>query len=550
MNLDGVFVESDDETPPFSSAHGSPNLEALGSYNTLDFVVRLRPDLHMVLESQGGELSMRECESWEAAQAFSTYLHETIHWWQHAGTSAGILLSFLQPAHTHMNRKRLGEVLAKHGAVKPLLGLAEDLLDTNKSQDESLNFVLNNWHDLEFFRKLVLNPVELVAGVANDPYFISVGHSYRMAIGATSWLIGATVDPNYEVLPDPRSWEAAMTELQDKKTNGFYLGSPITIPPLGIREIFEGQARFSQLQYLYGASGGRLSWDDIRSRGMLKGIYVNAFEKFLYFVEEEWPETVDHPLVGLFLLICDVALSPSEGIFLPMTDPSALIWSTDPAWRFLFLCRSANDEGSDFKHSIQTYSAEEYWKVSERLSNLILSPSPKELAIAIARYVDEHPAWNRLMQEDQTFKYGEGNFPIRVLLGRFTRMQIDKLAAPQFFCWPGMCLTSFRQALETETVGALFGEHQALFLNRPDLDVYPRLVPGKDEKTLQGLLDNFYMWVSMYEMTRQWLVDEGPFEYDYNWLTSKFTSAEIKAWADSGFEKSTGVHPDTFSILR
>ncbi|MFC5550849.1 hypothetical protein [Massilia aerilata] len=550
MNLEGVFVESDDEANSLSSAHGTTSLEALGSYNTLDFVVRLRPDLHHVLESQGGELSMRECKSWDAAQAFSTYLHETIHWWQHAGTSAGLMLSFLQPAHAHMNRNRLNEVLEKHGAVKPLLSLAEKLLDDDDGQDAALNIVLNNWHDLEFFRKLVINPVELVASVTENPYFMSVGHSYRMAIGATSWLIAATVDPNYEMLPHPIKWEVAMDELRTSKVKGFYLGSPVDVPPIGARDIFEGQARFSQLQYLFGASGGRLSWEDIRGRGMLKGVYGRAFELFLDSVGEEWPATVDDPIVGLFLLICDVALSPSEGLFLPMTDPSALIWSTDPAWRFLFLCVCAKNEGDDFKRSIITYSSEEYWKVSQRLSDLILSPSPKQLAEAVVHYADEHPGWNVLVEEDRTFQYAAGNFPIRVLIGRFTQIQRDKLAAPQFFCWPGMCMTSFRQALDTETVEALFGEHAAIFLNRADLDVYPRAAPGKDEVTLQRLLDDFYIWVSIYEMTRQWLVDDGPFEYDYHWLTSKFSSSTIKEWVDKHFQLSTGVHPDAFTILR
>lgn len=550
MNLDGLFVEFVDETTPLSSLHGATSLEAQGSYNTLDFVVRLRPDLHQILEAQGGELSMRACESWDAAKAFSTYFHETVHWWQHVGTSAGLMLSFLQPAHAHMNRQRLDKILATHGPVKPLLGLAAKLLDADNEQDESLNFVLNNWHDLEFFRKLVLNPVDLVEGVANDPYFMSVGHSYRMAIGATSWLIAATVDPEYEVLPHPLDWEASMAELRTAKIEGFYLGSPIDVPPLGAREIFEGQARFSQLQYLFGASGGRLTWDEIRRTGMLSGVYVRAFEVFLDFIKEDWPTGVDDPIVGLFLLICDVALSPSEGIFLPMTDPSALIWSTDPAWRFLFLCRAAKEQGCDFKRSIQTYSAQEYWDVSQRLSDLILSPSPRELAEAVVRYADRHPSWSQLAEEDQLFEYREENFPIRVLLGRFSRMQRDKLASPQFFCWPGMCFTSYRQPLAPETVVSLFSEHQALFLDRADRDVYPRLVPGKDEATLQHLLDEFYVWVSMYEMTRQWLIEDGPFEYDYFWLTSKFTSSEIKAWADNNFKVGTGVHPDVFSILR
>lgn len=550
MNLDGLFVEFDDKTDALLNLHGATSLEALGSYNTLDFVVRLRPDLHQILEAQGGKLSMRECESWDAAKAFSTYFHETIHWWQHVGTSAGLMLSFLQPAHAHMNRQRLDKVLATHGPVKPLLGLAAKLLDADKAQDESLNFVLNNWHDLEFFRKLVLNPVDLVEGIASDPYFMSVGHSYHMAIGATSWLIAATVDPEYKVLPHPLDWEASIAELQVGKTKGFYSGSPIDVPPLGAREIFEGQARFSQLQYLFGASGGRLTWDEIRRTGMLSGMYVRAFEVFLDFAKEDWPTQVDDPIVGLFLLICDLALSPSEGIFLPMTCPSALIWSTDPAWRFLFLCSAAKEEGRDFKRSIQAYSAQEYWDVSQRLSNLILSPSPRELAAAVVRYADGHPLWNQLVEEDQSFEYRKGNFPIRVLLGRFTRMQRDKLVSPQFFCWPGMCLTSYRQPIAPETVVSLFSEHEALFLDRADRDVYPRLVPGKDEVTLQHLLDDFYAWVSMYETTRQWLVEDGPFEYDYLWLTSKFSNSEIKAWADRNFQVGTGVHPDVFSILR
>lgn len=549
MNLDGVFVEPADEDERLASAHGSRSLEAQGSYNSLDFVVRLRPDLHQILEDYGGKVSMRQVESWKAAQAFSTYLHETVHWWQHVGTTAGLMLSFLQPAHAHMNRKSLDEVLAAHGAVKPLMKLSDSLLADGGRQDRSLNRVINNWHDLEFFRKLVINPVRLAESVSLHPYFESVGHSYQMAIAATSWLIGATVDPNYEVLPHPREWEERANQLSEDEIEGFFYGSSIDVPPIGAAEIFEGQARFTQLQYLYGASNGTLSWNDIRERGMLTGVYVRAFETFLEWAEEDWPATVDDPIVGLFLLICDVALSPSEGLFLPMKDPSSMIWSTDPAWRFLYLTRSAKEQGASFKRSIQTYSAQEYWDVSQRLSDLILSPSPRQLAEAVSQYASMHPTWKLLMEEDQTFEYREGNFPIRVLLGRFTRVQCDKLQAPQFFCWPGMCMTSFRQPIDSEIVMSLFHEHEALFLDRPDRDVYPRRVPGRNEAALQHLMDEFFTWVSMYETTRQWIVDDGPFDHDYGWLTSKFTSAQTKAWADNAFKVGTGVHPDDFLVL-
>lgn len=550
MNLDGLFVESDgDDEDTLPSAHGNRVLEAQGSYNALDFVVRLRPDLHRILEEHGGSISMRGIASWNAAKAFSTYLHETIHWWQHGGTTAGLMLSFLQPAHAHMNRDALRAVLTVHGPVKPLVQLAQNLLDAGCAQDQSLNRVLNNWHDLEFFRKLVINSAKLVEGVARHPYFDSVGHSYVMAIGATSWLIAATVDPGFKALPHPREWEDATVQLRETEVEGFYFGSPIRIPPIGAVDILEGQARFGQLQYLHSASNGALSWDDFRQQGMLRGVYVRAFEVFLEWSGEDWPATVDDAIVGLFLLICDVALSPSEGLFLPMTDPASIVWSTDPAWRFLFLCRSAKEEGSDFKRSIKTYSPQEYWDVSQRLSDRILSPSPRQLAEAVCRYADVCPTWTRLMEEDRTFEYRGENFPVRVLLARFTRFQQDKMKAPHFFCWPGMCMSSFRQALDGETALELFHEHQALFLDSTDRDVYSRRVPGRSEDALQRLLDEFFTWVSMYETTRQWIVENGPFGYDYGWLTSKFASTETKAWADNAFKVSMGVHPDDFSIL-
>lgn len=84
------------------------------------------------------------------------------------------MLSFLQPAHAHMNRKLIDELLGRFGAVKPLRALAENLIDSD-SQPGTLNAVLNNWHDLEFFRKLAVDSSQQVEGVAKDPYFHASG---------------------------------------------------------------------------------------------------------------------------------------------------------------------------------------------------------------------------------------------------------------------------------------------------------------------------------------------------------------------------------------
>lgn len=547
LDLNKSLLQSCDEEASYASGHGG-SLNARGSYNTLDFVVRLCPDVHRILEKYGNTLDFVEVRSWDAIQAFSTYLHETIHWWQHCGTTAGLMLSFLQPAHAHMNRKPLDELIGRFGAVKPLRALAENLLDSD-NQDGTLNVVLNNWHDLEFFRKLALDPLRQVEGVAKDPYFHSVGHSYQMAIGATSWLIGATIDPNYKILPHPKDWEPAMNLLRNEHKDGFYRGSPLEVPMLGLKQIFEGQARFAQLQYLYCGSNRKLTWDEVRRIGMLEGIYVEAFNCFLELVGKEWPQTIDDPLVPLFLLICDLSLSPAEGLFLPMTDPSSLIWSTDPGWRFMFLSRIAKDNGDDFLNSIRDCSAVEYWRVSEVLCAALLSPSPRTLSETIVNWADKHENWQTLDVEGRTFDFQPSNYPIRVLLSRFIQFQRDKLVSPHFFCWPGMCMTTDQRVIDPAIALRLFNEHQALFLNKPDLDVYPRLVKGVDETKLQELVNNFYAWVSMYELTRQWLVEEGEFKYDFGWLTSKFSDDEVKKWVDENFKLSTGIYPDTFEII-
>ena len=148
MNLNKSLLQSHDEDASYASQHGGI-LDAKGSYNTLDFVVRLRPDVHRALKEHGNNLDFVQVRSWDAIQAFSTYLHETVHWWQHCGTTAGLMLSFLQPAHAHLNKKLLDELLGRFGPVKPLRVLAANLLESDK-QDGALNSVLNNWHDLEF----------------------------------------------------------------------------------------------------------------------------------------------------------------------------------------------------------------------------------------------------------------------------------------------------------------------------------------------------------------------------------------------------------------
>jgi hypothetical protein len=165
--------------------------------------------------------------------------------------------------------------------------------------DRNLNTAINNWCDMEFYRCLIVDP-KGTRKIIHDPYFECVGHSYQVAVSAVLWLLSNTTDPDLEALPDPRPWEDEELKLRESKIRGFYHGSSIVLPPVGAREIFEGQARFSQMQYLYFASGRSLSWKNFETAGMLEGVYLVAFELLLNFTGLEQPASVGMHRLGSF----------------------------------------------------------------------------------------------------------------------------------------------------------------------------------------------------------------------------------------------------------
>lgn len=73
--------------------------EAHGLYNAFHFVLRLSPLVHQRLSRLPTGPAMASGLDAETLQALSTYLHETIHWWQHIGTTHGLLkpLACLEP---------------------------------------------------------------------------------------------------------------------------------------------------------------------------------------------------------------------------------------------------------------------------------------------------------------------------------------------------------------------------------------------------------------------------------------------------------------------
>lgn len=545
MKLNKQLLQHSDEVVDSISAAYE---DIRGLYNSMQFVLSLHPDIYAALENAPTGIVLADDIDFNAVQAFSTYLHETVHWWQYMGSTSGLLLSLTYPAQLHLNHKHLRDFLVHSGPKKSILKYNSlNAKSENQTSEEfrTINQILNNYFDIEFYRSLVINPLG-VSDVVKNLYFDSMGHSYHIAYSSVLWLLSATFDPTLQHFPDPRVWSKEFRKLRDDKFTGYYFKSDIHLSPIGLRELFEGQARFTQLQYLYFGSGEVLEWKDFSAEGMLSDLYVKAFEQFLELTESEWPNSVGDPLVGLFLLVCDVAINPSDGFPFDIIHFESFIESTDPGIRFFFLCRLIAKKFPKFKRHIIEYSNTEYTEVTETLSEAMVCRSPLSAAHRVVDWSKQGPQLIDLIKQGETFSFAEANLPVRVVFERFIKFCEDKIQNPEFLCWPGAWAAGERCS---EGFKETFNTHEALFTSKVNGDIYPRRFSEKDEHLVQSTFDTFYAWNILYDLGRQWIIEEGEFRYFFSWLSNKISLDVYRSWASDLFSDSFGVGPDNFEIL-
>ena len=96
-----------------------------GLYNRVQFVLRLSPRIHSILSGFPTQIVDGSKVTFDQVQAFSTVLNETIHWWQHIGSTAGLMLSLSNPVQSHSNYKYLKIFLQEMGPKKSILKFAK-----------------------------------------------------------------------------------------------------------------------------------------------------------------------------------------------------------------------------------------------------------------------------------------------------------------------------------------------------------------------------------------------------------------------------------------
>jgi hypothetical protein len=527
----------------------SMTLDALGVYSPTQFAVRLKPKIHQLIDSiSTGVHSTAELDG-DTIQAFSTYLHETIHWWQHMGSTAGFIQSLVYPAQAHQNQEYLKEVLHLIGPKKPLKRWAEDAARAGITIDntalKSANIAVNNAVDFEFYKFISINP-EKTGQALESPYFESVGHCYWMAYGNVVALLSATVDRENRYLPYGLNWDDGFNRVRSENVEGFVHGGRVRMPPLGSKALFEGQARFIQMQYLTFGVKEPPSFEALRADGFFDGIYGQAFELFLKIVKVDCPKKLGDPLVALFLLIVDLAINPTAGFPLDIESFENFIRDVDPGLRFFSLCHAASARPQLFS-TIRQYSGDEYLRVADELTQACGYDHPVTALNRVLAWADESPGIQKIMKEKTSFLFEPSNLVVRVLFSHFIDFCRDKLKNPEFFCWTGAWMAGSRAC---ETSQKLFLGHLSLYTNRGDKDgIFPRLFPDKDEDGLKNTLNIFYQNVILYDLTKQWTLTPGEFKYDYEWLSDKHSYDALADWAKKLFNSVYGVSPDEFEVL-
>jgi hypothetical protein len=529
--------------PTFAS-----NLNFHGLYETMRFVLRLSPRNHELMEMiPMNGISVEDVPP-DAIQAFSTYIHETVHWWQHVGSTSGLLFSLSYMAQCHSSLGELREIIASIGKKKSLKSYTDQILRSEGASAQaklaSANVAVNNALDVEYYKYYAFSPRTNIEWMSKEPHFESVGHGYIVVYSHLLGMLANAIDPEHVVLPNA-DWNVEILRLREERIEGYYWRSPVRLPAVGLQAIYEGQARFTQLNFLDGAHSQPRSCSQWRTEGYLSGIYVEAFESFLTLSDSQWPETLEHPLVALFLLICDLAMNPTRGMPLAIVAFEDFIRDVDAGVRFTLLCQAAA-RLPHLKSKITAYSKNEYILVSDELTALVGYDHPITGLNAVRQWFEHAPGLSKLMHEYELFNYGLPNFPIRVFLSHFVAFYQDKLEHPEFFCWAGMYMSGQRSMANWR---ALWLGHLSLFSDRGDKHgVFPRRQPGRSEHAVRTTFNQFFGTLPLYDLTRQWILKDGPFICDYDWMSENPDQSRSKARANDVFKQVYGVDLDEFEI--
>lgn len=540
LNPDLLFSEEHIYSDLESSLNGT---NTKGSYHPMQYVVRLRKDIHKALQD--------EEQTPERIQAFSTYMHETIHWWQHVGSHLGFLTSLSYPALAHRAHKDLTAMIARNEKFKSIVQYDKQYYkQTGNIDNPEVNSILNYYYDLLYGKYFILDNSHINAILTDKRFFLNIGHCFHILWSSSIHTLSLSIDKEYTFLPNVEKWSDNFSQMEKDKKQGFYIDSPVTVSPLGTKAIYEGQARFNQLQYLTIAFENKYGYEDFKKLGMLHGIYIQAFDLFLDITGIQRPNNFNNSIIGLFLLICDISINPVDGFPFDIYHYETFIISNDPGMRFTLICQAVKKDKQRWADAVKDYSRDEYVVLSEELCKELVCFAPLYGSAEVVNWSKKHESVKQLLKEEAEMDFDSDNMEIRLFASKYIRFQQDKIKYPSIFCWTGKCMTEEAdKELNLELVEQIFNKHQALFVDDCDGIIKPIIFENCTEENIHKTFQMFYALTTMHDMIMKWIKESGEFNFDYTWLTTEHSDAEMKSWIRENFKKVFNIYPEDLAVV-
>lgn len=509
-----------------------------GCYNTMQFVIRLREDIRYQLSEQ---IEVTP----EKYQAFSTYLHENIHWWQHIGSNFGFLLSTSYPANATVSVTELKQLLKKDITYKSLLKYDKEYYEKNGKCDiPELNILTNNFYDLEYAKLFSLDNKNIIEIIKDKRFFLNIGYSYMILWTNSIFIFSETLDKKYDFLPKIDKWVPKFKKLEQDKVSGFHTESDYGVSPLGIKAIYEGQAIFNQIIYLKNIfSDNKIIFKDFVDNGMLYGIYIEAFDIFLKILDEERPFFLDDSLIGLFLLVCDISINPNNGFPLDIYDYENFIVKNDPGHRFILLTNTIKDKKGYYLTKCNDLSKQTYIELSKILNKKIGCKCSYSSIKEVLNW-RKNESIIKLLEEETNYLYEDTNMPFRLFFSKYLRFQEDKYENPHYLCWIGHHISNPK----SNEVMELFEKHKALFIDSKDGEIKPIIQKNIDKESLYKTFNKFYQHTILYELILKWISEDGEFKLDYKWLLNQRNDENTQNIKDL-FKSQFGIEMDEITPL-
>lgn len=306
-----------------------------------------------------------------------------------------------------------------------------------------------------------------------------------------------------------------------------------------MKELQEGQARLSELQYL-DLSYQPISWAELKNSEKLSGIYGAAMNYYFKHSNLSEPTSVHDPKINLFLLLCDIALNPDEGYPNPISNDGNFVYRTHPGIRFIKLCKILS-ENQEVLKILENLSLKSYEAVCEIFCRKAGWATPMEVFEQILTLFARIGGLDELNSKEDSGDFGEMDVPLWFLLSQHRSFLETKSQIPHFFCWSGSFLCFKENNTEAACAQELLSWHLPPFMGTLDKGINTANLPQMTEDLRTKFINNYFATQVQYDLVRQWISKHGDFVFRYQWKP-EINDGEMESCLNN-FKLNFGFYP-------